>query len=282
MSSNLENKEDEYLNKITLKYLTNFDYQNDSPNTLHPNKNNKKIYKNKEKKFYKKRILNIIKQLINFESKERKESQENRANNSEGNIELFYTDIKTTFDIFIKTCIDYLKAQDKCDIIQNDYKNLDIVTNNTNNTNNTYNTDFNKQINSLMMRKIINKKNSIDSFVKRTPINNDKYNSKHQINKIIPHKKKINLTDPELKNKGLPVDNTQKSFTKQNTLDATDTNIGYTISENISKNKNNIIYKESVSNNNSNSNIITKNGKQKENCKGKNKTQIEKNENNEK
>jgi hypothetical protein len=30
MSSDLDQKEDEYINQITLKYLTNFDYQNDS------------------------------------------------------------------------------------------------------------------------------------------------------------------------------------------------------------------------------------------------------------
>ena len=231
--------------------------------------------------------MNIIKQLINFESRESQGNREKyiHVNNSEGTNELFYTDIRTTFDIFIKTCIDYLKAQDKCDIIQNDYKNLDIdkkifIDNNHNSINDEDNVAFNKKINGLMMRKIINKKNSIDSFVKRTPINNDKHNSKHQINNIIPHKKKINLTDPELKTKGLSLDNANKSFTKQSTLDSTEKNIASTISENISKNKNNIIYKESDSNSNSNSNCntITKNGKQKEKYKGKNTAQNENNE----
>jgi len=272
MSSNLENKEnkenkeDEYLNQITLKYLTNLDYQNDSKDTSsQTTKNNifngkhyKKIYKNKEKKFYKKRIMNIVKLLINDDGREKSEKYLNTSNeetleinndNYENN-ELFFPDIKTTFDVFIKTCINYLKAQDKCDIIQDDYKNLDFdnILSTENIHDNIDNNVFNKEINGLMMRKIFKKKNFIDSFVKRTPIELKIQNSTEQINKIIPHKKKINLHDPELKTKGL-------HFTQ------TTNNLDNVVNENIIENKNNIIYKELIP--------INTNDKYKEKCKEK-------------
>ena len=245
MSSNLADKEekqekqDEYLNEVTLKYLTNLDYQNDPNDISQTTKNNifngkhyRKIYKNKEKKFYKKRIMNIVKLLINDECREKSENDDN----NDANNELFFPDIKTTFDVFIKTCIDYLKSQDKCDIIQNDYKNLDVDDVLSKNDDNIINdTTFNKQINGLMMRKIFKKKNFIDSFVKRTPIELNIQNSTEQLNKIIPHKKKINLHDPEFKTKGLHLD----------------------------ENKNNTVYKEEL--------LDIKNDKYKEKCKEKNK-----------
>jgi hypothetical protein len=262
MSNILENKEDEYLNQITLKYLTNFDYHNECQDMTQREKNNifngkhyKKIYKNKEKKFYKKRIMNIIKLLMNDDSREKREKPitdngEIAEINEEENSELFFPDIKTTFDIFIRTCIDYLKAQDKCDIIQDDYKNLEMHDGHSYESNND-NIDqnaFNKQINGLMMRKILKKKNFIDSFVKRTPIELNIQNSVEQINKIIPHKKKINLHDPELKTKGLII--------SQNNLDDV-------INKNLDENKNNIIYKEEI--------VNIKNDKYQEKCEEKNK-----------
>jgi hypothetical protein len=231
------NSNDEYVNQITLKYLTTIDYQNDvhGVNNLHNNsdKINKskhmgsKIYRQKDKKFYKKRILNIIKLLLN--------DYENDKNDITHFNYPFFPDIKSTFDIFVKSCIDYLKSQDKCDIIQNDYNNLNIenvldsVENKNNNVINN-NVINNNEINALMMRKILKKKNSIDSFVKRTPTK--------QVTTIIPQKKKINLHNPELKTKGLGgvdnVTNIQKNETHQK-----DKKIG--------ENKNNNIYKENIS-----------------------------------
>jgi len=212
------NSGDEYLNDVTLKFLTNIDYQKlmnpGNGDIIKTNKSKNtglKIYKQKDKKFYKKRILNIVKILLN-------DIEDCEKNNT------LFPDIKKTFDIFIKTSIDYLKSMDKCDIIQSDYKNLNMenVSNNIENkdcdcycdfTKNNENNE-NNEINNLMMRKIIEKKNLLDSFVKRV--------STHQPITIIPKKKKLNLHDPELKTKGLVV-------------------------ENISENKNTNIYKETTS-----------------------------------
>jgi hypothetical protein len=237
------NSNDEYVNQITLKYLTSIDYQNDvhgvgvSVSDPH-NKGDKinkskhtgsKIYRQKDKKFYKKRISNIIKLLLN----DGLDTDNNDTN--QPNYPLF-PDIKNTFDIFVKSCIDYLKSQDKCDIIQNDYNNFTDIISPTPTpsimtlepANNIIN---NNEMNALMMRTIIKKKNSIDSFVKRT--------STRQTATIIPQKKKINLQDPELKTKGLVLSGgTVAKPPKIDTPTPKD--------KKICENKNNNIYKETI------------------------------------
>uniref|UniRef100_A0A6C0EEF3 Uncharacterized protein n=1 Tax=viral metagenome TaxID=1070528 RepID=A0A6C0EEF3_9ZZZZ len=229
------NSNDEYVNQITLKYLTSIDYQNDVHGVSVSDPHNKgdkinkskqtgsKIYRQKDKKFYKKRISNIIKLLLN-------DGVEDDTN--QPNYPLF-PDIKNTFDIFIRTCIDYLKSQDKCDIIQNDYNNFTNVTNSDANVTSEPTSDIinNNEMNALMMRKIASKKNSIDSFVKRT--------STRQTATIIPHKKKINLQDPELKTKGLVLGGgTVAKPPKIDTPPPKD--------KKICENKNNNIYKETI------------------------------------
>jgi hypothetical protein len=219
------NSGDEYLNNITLKYLTNVDYQTDSIRTNNDackmNKSKNSGYRQKDKKFYKKRILNIIKILLN---------DLEDSDNSDKNSYLLFPDIKKSFDVFIKTSIDYFKSKDKCDIIQSDYNNLDtgIFTSGKETKNDDNINTNNNEINSLMMRKIMKKKNSIDSFVKRVPT--------HQTTTIIPQKKKINLHDPELKTKGLDVGKTETGKTETAKKD-----------KNIGENKNNNIYKETLS-----------------------------------
>lgn len=254
------NSNDEYVNQITLKYLTSIDYQHDvdgfSDTHKEVDKINKakhigsKIYRQKDKKFYKKRISNIIKLLMNdgVDSVNGVYGNDNEKNSiNQPNYPLF-PDIKNTFDVFIKTCIDYLKSQDKCDIIQSDYNNFtmeNVTTNNQSKNNDIIN---NNEINTLMMRKIIKKKNSIDSFVKRTPT--------QQTSIIIPQKKKINLQDPELKTKGLGVvGNVAKS--PKNDASKND--------KKICENKNNNIYKENIQK----LDILSKNDNQEEKISNK-------------
>lgn len=258
------NSNDEYLNQITLKYLTSVDYQNDcrGGDDKHNegkefNKINKskqmgsKIYRQKDKKFYKKRISNIIKLLLNDGG----DGGDNDNNINQPNCPLF-PDIKNTFDIFIRTCIDYLKSQDKCDIIQNDYNNFpdvsipETITTDPTNTIVNNNNINNNEINALMMRKILKKKNSIDSFVKRIPTN--------QNATIIPQKKKINLHDPELKTKGLVLGSSLAKPPKNDEPSSND-------DKNICENKNNNIYKESIPK----LDILSKNDNQEEKISNK-------------
>lgn len=178
------------IHNITIEYLINKQYHNffkkDNELLISINK--------RDKKFYKKRILNVTRDLFL---------------NDEVDVS---PDVKEAYNNYIKHCIEYFKMLDKSDIIQNEYNEassesnklilenededndnikMDIVEStiiqNTNQYDNANNILFNKT----------NKINTLDNFVKKIHIENNK------IPEIIPRKRKINLKDPLLKFKGL-------------------------------------------------------------------------------
>ena len=174
---------EEFVNQVTLNYLMNKDQYNKyvTNNTIKlPNSVNKK-----DKKFYKKRIYNIIKQLLS--------SQETEIEPR------LFTDVQKSFDNFVNICIHSLKVIDKTDIIQDDYKDIAESI--------TLNLDLNKELDDddiktkeeadlLLVRSIKIANPSLDNFVKR------KYTkAPEQI--LMPQQKDINLRDPNLKIKGI-------------------------------------------------------------------------------
>jgi hypothetical protein len=174
---------EEFINQVTLNCLMNKDLYNKyvKNNTIKlPNSVNKK-----DKKFYKKRIYNIIKQLLS--------SQETEIE------PCLFTDVKKSFDNFVNICIHSLKVIDKTDIIQDDYKDIAESL--------TLNLDLNKELDDdniktkeeadlLLLRSIKITNPSLDNFVKR------KYTKAPQ-QVMMPQQKDINLRDPNLKIKGI-------------------------------------------------------------------------------
>ena len=172
---------DNKLSDIDLEYLINKELYGksiDSKMQPHINTNNKK-----DKKFYKKRIYDLTKQLLINEQPS-----------------TLFPDVRNTFDNYIKTCISYFKVIDTSDIIQEDYDNLLGPINNATSLDNVAgvdNIDNIDEINKLMMRSIkIMEPNALEKLVKRTI-------TKKEIEPIIPQQKDINLKDPVLKNKGI-------------------------------------------------------------------------------
>ena len=174
---------EEFINQVTLNCLMNKDTYNKyvKNNTIKlPNSVNKK-----DKKFYKKRIYNIIKQLLS--------SQETEIEPR------LFTDVQKSFDNFVNICIHSLKVIDKTDIIQDDYKDIAESI--------TLNLDLNKELDDddiktkeeadlLLLRSIKITNPSLDNFVKR------KYTkAPEQI--MMPQQKDINLRDPNLTIKGI-------------------------------------------------------------------------------
>jgi hypothetical protein len=174
---------EEFVNQVTLNCLMNKDQYNKyvTNNTIKlPRTVNKK-----DKKFYKKRIYNIIKQLLS--------SQETEIEPR------LFTDVQKSFDNFVNICIHSLKVIDKTDIIQDDYKGIAESI--------TLNLDLNKELDAddintkeeadlLLVRSIKIANPSLDNFVKR------KYTkAPEQI--VMPQQKDINLRDPNLKIKGI-------------------------------------------------------------------------------
>lgn len=157
----------------------------------------------KDKKFYKKRILNISTKILENDEPE-------NINN----------DIIFAFNSFIKLLIQDFKMIDKNDIYQDDYKDFnfdfdnykndnDIIDiNETDNINEIQN-NKNNEIKNLNYTKYKNNKNfNLDNFV--LIINKEKNKNNEEINSIVIPKKRIaNIKNPLLKNKGLSKNNKQ-------------------------------------------------------------------------
>jgi hypothetical protein len=161
------------VNEITLEYLMS---REQHAKFMNKKKEGLSSGERKDKKFYRKRILNLSRDLLLNQVPDK-----------------MLGDVKAAFDNYVKTCINYFKILDETDIIQEDYDGLtmlddalgaeDIGTNST---------DADK----LLMRSIKMNKGPLDDFVKIK-------STKPPNPPIIPVQKDINLKDPELKNKGI-------------------------------------------------------------------------------
>jgi len=169
-------KSNNYLHQVTLDYLINkVSYKQ----CLEDNEN--KIASKKDKKFYRKRILSLTRDLL--------------LNNNDTSL---LPDVKNAYENYVKICVDYFKILDETDILQEDYNELQLETllekfpydkdeNSENNINSL------KEADNLLMRTV--KINPLDKFVKRNKFKKEE--------EIIPIQKEINLNEPYLKNKGI-------------------------------------------------------------------------------
>jgi len=170
-----------YVDEVTLECLMNKEQYGKHVRKMPASFASKKV-NNSDRKFYKKRIYDLTKQLLNNESVS----------------ENIFPDVTNSFQTYIKACVDYFKTLDKTDILQEDYQTIDnsikIDRNNEINVDNISNT---QEANQLMMRSIkIQEPNSLEKLVKRTQ-------TKYVKQMILPREKDINLKDPILKNKGI-------------------------------------------------------------------------------
>jgi len=141
----------------------------------------------KEKHFYKKRIIDLTKKLFksNIDDKE----------------------LNNCFQLYTKSCINYLKFIDKQDIIQEKYETLNYnnaeqeINNNTeqemnNNTEQEINNHAEQEINNkLIMANKETKHINLDNYIVK------KKNVKEK--KILPQKEEIDITGKKFKTKGI-------------------------------------------------------------------------------
>jgi hypothetical protein len=166
------------VNQITLDCLLNKEqyakYLNSSvKKTMESNK--------RDRKFYKKRIIQITKDMLACDD-----------------IEIPITsDILFAFDNFTRTCISYFKMMDKTDILQTDYPPSTISTT-TNLLDVPDNAHLLEESNRSIMRSIKLSPITMDKFVKRISTSTSSENPP-----FIPLKREVNLKDPELRNKGI-------------------------------------------------------------------------------
>jgi hypothetical protein len=166
------------INQITLDCLLNKKMYN----TQIKNKKTKQI-NHEERKFYRKRIYNLFKDMI--------------SENSPDNLLL---DVKYAYENYINATINYFKIIDSTDIIQGEHES---ETNEDLETNEYLEKDISnnsvESADAILMRSIRMDAPTLDKYIKRTK-------TKHlneQPRLIIPKQKEINLNDPQLKNKGI-------------------------------------------------------------------------------
>lgn len=139
----MDNDTKNNLNNINLTYLLNKQY-----NIKNKENKNEQILK-KDKKFYKKRIIDISKKILN------EDIEKNEKNN-----ELIYL-----YDKFASKCIDHFKTIDKNDEIQDKLKNVS----NQNNLKKTVVIEDEKyKSNEILFNNSLKKEGNLDKFVKKS------------------------------------------------------------------------------------------------------------------
>ena len=175
-----------FINQVTLDCLLNKEMFN-----KHVKTQKAKLINKEERKFYKKRIYNLFKELLIT-----KEEPED-----------LLPDVKYAYDNFIYSCIHYFKTIDNNDLNQEEYKNLNNEEPDISNIPelNDNNLKTEEEANKLLMRSIKITTPPLDKFVKRKT-------TKVEEQIIMPKQKEINLNDPELKLKGI---NKKKNITNK-------------------------------------------------------------------
>ena len=181
-----------FVNQITLDCLLNKEMFNTHV------KNKKAQAVNKEdKKFYKKRIYNLFKEML--------------INKAEP--EDLFPDVKYAYDNFINASINYFKTIDSNDLLQEEYKNLDeqeaININSIPELGDDKTIMTSEEADKLLMRSVKITTPSLDKYVKRK-------STKPKEKLILPKQKEVNLMDPELKVKGIQSNSNNNNIKKKN------------------------------------------------------------------
>lgn len=136
----------------------------------------------KDQLFYRKRAVNLTKELL------------------KGNEDVFVSpDVKYAFECYIKTCIRYFRVLDKSDLIQEEYKSLNLASK-MSDEEEEIKQSLDELDELLFTRKINLKHNNgtLDNFVEIISL--------VQEDMVVippPQQRKINLKDPILRNKGI-------------------------------------------------------------------------------
>jgi hypothetical protein len=170
------NDTEKIVNQITLACLINKEQYNKYMSST------KKTTNKKERKFYRKRILQLTKDILTNEAPA-----------------TLTNDIHLIFDSYANMCIQYFKMIDKTDLLQNEYNNMMVQEEDVDgipeSENLMSNTEIPECVNQLMMR-TIKIDNTLDKFVKKTILKKEKVIP-------LPVQKEINLKDPALRIKGI-------------------------------------------------------------------------------
>jgi hypothetical protein len=175
---------DDFVNRVTLDCLLNKEMYSNQIKTK-----KERALSKEDKRFYRKRIYSLFKEIISG-----KPPQD------------LFLDVKSTYETFVTTAINYFKAIDRSDIIQSEYGESVSVEDLSNNTidgsmNCSINdaTDYNEGLLSSL-RSVKMNTPTLDKYV-------TKIRTKKKEELILPQQKDINLQNPEFKSKGVKKNN---------------------------------------------------------------------------
>ena len=171
------------VNQITLDCLLNKETMG-----KHVMKQREKQINKEEFQFYKKRITNLFKELVNNDYPED-----------------LSPDVKYAYDTFIKTTINYFKVVDNNDLLQEEYKDVEFPSEICDDNDLDLSGNF-MEANKLMMRSVKMDLPTLDKYVKRTT-------NKKSDNVILPKSREVDIMQPELKNKGIKDSEEKKNIT---------------------------------------------------------------------
>jgi hypothetical protein len=164
------------INNITLSYFTNkSQYEHILKNNLNTKSNHDDLEYTKDKRFYKKRILDLNKKLFRNEIEDK--------------------ELVKHFDIYVKKCIQHLKTLDTVELMQQQYINIDILDKNISNNDTSNNVSY-VNCDHLMTNGEDVKKVNLNTYV-------IKKSSDKKKPKILPEKQKLNIKTKEYKTKGI-------------------------------------------------------------------------------
>ena len=152
----------------------------------------------KEKKFYRKRIISMTKDIL-FNGISKNAKQEN--NNTPTQTSKIDDVIINAFNTYARLCITYFKFKDTMDTIQSEYKDMNIDTNVGGNIDETSVADDDKnednimEANKLFMKQMDKKVITLDNFVIKTCPPKEEM--------VIPKTKDYKLNDPKFKKKDI-------------------------------------------------------------------------------
>ena len=179
----------ELLRKIDIDYLTNAtEYEKYLNNQVV-----EKVSK-KDKKFYRKRICSLTKELLT--------TTVDDTDTLNGGSSYLNPEVKKQFDKYINCCIHNFKSIDNNDIIQDDYKMLNI----TNDVVENVVMQSQEEADDLLIRSVNVTTNTLDKYVIKTKLKIKKNEM------ILPKQKNINLRAPELKRKGVKISAKKKNI----------------------------------------------------------------------
>lgn len=175
---------DDFVNRVTLDCLLNKEMYSNQIKTK-----KERALSKEDKRFYRKRIYSLFKEIISGKPPPN-----------------LFLDVKSTYETFVTTAINYFKAIDRSDIIQSEYSESVSVEDLSNNTidgsmNCSINdaTDYNEGLLSSL-RSVKMNTPTLDKYV-------TKIRTKKKEELILPQQKDINLQNPEFKSKGVKKNN---------------------------------------------------------------------------